>query len=84
MLFRSNKATTIEPKNNKKIEDESILLLSKMEESLNTCQTVADCEKWRDDNVKDKQKLTILDQAKITRLFKEMQAKIKEKEQSNG
>ena len=80
----ANKATTIEPKNNKKIEDESILLLSKMEESLNTCQTVADCEKWRDDNVKDKQKLTILDQAKITRLFKEMQAKIKEKEQSNG
>ena len=65
-------------------EEKSILLLDKMEESLRTCQTLADCEKWRDDNVKDKQKLTILDQAKITRLFKEMQAKIKEKEQSNG
>lgn len=63
-------------------ENNSILLLEKMEESLLTCKTLEDCEKWRDDNVKDKQKLLLTDQVKITKLFKETQAKIKE--QSNG
>ena len=63
-------------------DEKSILLLDKMEESLRSCKTLEDCEKWRDDNIKDKQKLTVLDQVKITKLFKETQAKLKD--QTNG
>lgn len=66
-----------------KLEESSTLML-KMEESLEMCKTLKDLEAWRDNNVKEKQKLILTDQAKITKIFKDLQAKIKETESKNG
>jgi hypothetical protein len=55
-----------------------------MEESLEKCKNIKELEAWRDDNVKEKQKLVITDQAKITKRFKDLQAQIKETESKNG
>ena len=54
------------------------------EESLEKCKTLKELEAWRDDNVKEKQKLILTDQVKITKRFKEMQAQIKQTETNNG
>ena len=59
-------------------------LMLAMEESLEKCKTLMELEAWRDDNVKEKQKLILTDQVKITKRFKEIQAHVKLMEANNG
>lgn len=72
------------PESPKVKNENSSQLMEEMELSLSKCETLKDLEAWRDANIKDKQKLTITDQAAITKKFKELQASIKEKETNNG
>ena len=72
------------PESPKVKAEESSSLMLMMEESLEKCKNIKELEAWRDDNVKEKQKLVITDQAKITKRFKDLQAQIKETESKNG